>query len=629
MTILNTSASALLAFQRALDTISHNVANASTPGYSRQQANLAAQPGNTPYSFGYVGNGVEISQITRNIDNFQFARRLDSSAEMGRLDELSALASRLDKSLTDTGTGLSKPWSDFFDSTQAVASQPASPVARQALLGKAEGLAARFRSLDSQLTSLGREINGKLNSSLADANRLAGAIAGLNKEIARQQGQAGQPPNDLLDKRELLATELSQLMGATTLLQDNGAMSVFTPGGQALVIGTDALPLTIAADPYQPDRLEPALQVAGNAARLGQNAWGGQIAGLLEFRSQVLDPASAQLGRIATGFVQSFNSQHRQGMDLYGDLGGDFFSPLQPSVSIHAANTGSATLTATLADPSAFDGNDVALAFDGSNWTATLRSNSTPVAISGSGTVASPLRVGGVDVVVAGAAAAGDRFLLQPASGAASRVRVAITDPARVAAASPLAAAAAFANLGNARVSAVDTSNISDPALLTPATIVFTSPTSYTLDGSGPFPYNASTGIAGAGWTLQLDGSPVAGDRFDVGPRSPGSSDNGNARRFAALDDPGLLDGGTVSLNGAIGQLTVQTGIAARQAESTLEAQTAVNQQIINDREATSGVNLDEEAANMLRYQQAYQAAAQLVSTADTLFQTLLAAVRR
>lgn len=630
MTLLNTSSSALLAFQRALDTISHNVANAATAGYSRQRVELAAVPGSVAHGFGYVGDGVEVTGVTRAADQFLLARRMDSLSETGRLDSLATLSARLDTALTDAGSGLGKPWSAFFDASQGVASQPASTAARQALLDSAGDLAARFRGLDGQIAGLDREIDTRLAAGMAETNRLAANLAKLNEAIMRQQGlAAGQAPNDLLDQREQLAGELGRLVGATTLIQDDGSMSVFTPGGQALVMGTQAASLTTLADPYRPTRLEPAQLMNGSTARLGGNVLSGEMGGLLEFRRNVLDPAAEQLGRIATSLVSSVNAQHREGMDLYGQLGGNFFTPITPATSAHSANTGSASLGATLADPAALDGADVVLSYNGSAWSAASRATGAPLPLSGAGTAASPLRVGGVDVVVSGAAAAGDRFLLQPASGAAGRVQVALTDTARIAAAAPVAATAALTNLGKATPDSLSVDNAANPALLAATAIVFPTATTYTLNGSAPFAYNASVGIVGYGWTLKLSGTPVAGDRFDVTSRGPNSSDNGNARQFATLDGGGLLDGGSTSLKGALGQLTVQAGMAARQAESSRDAQAAVHARLDAEQAATAGVNLDEEAANMLRYQQAYQAAAQMVATADTLFQTLLAAVRQ
>lgn len=629
MSLLNTSTSALLAFQRAMDTVSHNVANAGVAGYSRQRTELATNPANN-YGSGFVGAGVHVAAITRSVDQFQTGRALDSTSELSRLEQLATLSARIDTSFSDSGTSLGTPWSGFFDAVQGVATMPAANASRQTLLRNAETLAARFRALDGVVSGLQREVAGRIGNTVERASRLTAEIASLNAEIGRQRGLAGgQPPNDLLDQRERLVSELGGLVGVTTALQDDGALNVFMEGGTALVVGNTAMALTTTADEFRPDRVGIALVANGVVTRLGESATGGALRGLLEFRSDVLDPASRELGRVAATLVTQVNEVHHTGMDQYGDLGGDFFAPISPAVLAGRNNTGSGALSATLADPAALVGADLEFSFDGVVWSVTDRATGFPASLSGSGTPASPFRVDGIDVVVSGAPAAGDRFLLQPAAGAATRVRLAVSDPARIAAASPLAATAALTNTGAASVSAIDVDDVSAAGFASPSTIVFTSPTSYTRDAAGPFAYSEATGIAGAGWTLRLSGPPSAGDTFQVALRGPGSSDNGNARLFAALDDVAVLDGGTTSLNGAVAQVTVQAGFSARQYGDAHDAQRIVSEQITAEREATSGVNLDEEAAQLMKYQQAYQAAAQMIATADSLFDSLLAAVRR
>ncbi|MFN3843162.1 MAG: flagellar hook-associated protein FlgK [Rehaibacterium terrae] len=628
-TLLSNGISALTSFQRALSTISHNVANANTPGYSRQVLDLSARAGQA-YGFGFIGAGVQVDSVRRVTDLFNFARSLDSAAELGRLGELAALAGRVDKLVSDQGTGLTGPWSKFFDAGQGVSTQPTSTAARQNLLAAGEALAARFRSLDAQFKGMESELNGKLRAGVDDANRLSAEIARLNQEIVRQRGLAGgQPPNDLLDQRERLIGELSARLGVNTVLQDDGALNVFTPSGQAMVVGTTSLRLGTVADPFSPDRLELAIETPHGRVLLNDGAIGGSLGGLLEFRRDVLDPAAAQLGRMAATLAHSFNAQHRAGVDLYGQPGGDFFTPIVPTTAGHTLNAGSAALSASLSDIAGYRGEDVVLAFDGTGWSATERTTGRAVPLGGSGTAGDPLVFNGVSVVVSGTAAPGDRFLVRPAIGAAGQLSIAVKDPARIAAASPLRASADLANVGNMSVQSL---TVEDAGILdfnASHTIVFTGPNSYTIDGVGPHAYDPDAGIAQGGWRLKLEGTPVAGDSFRIAPRGAGSSDNGNARLFAVLDGRGQLDGGNLSLNGALGQLTTSVGSAARHAEYARDAQQIIDTQVRAEREAVSGVNLDEEAANLVRYQQAYQAAAQMIGTADTLFQTLLAAVRR
>jgi flagellar hook-associated protein 1 FlgK len=228
---------------------------------------------------------------------------------------------------------------------------------------------------------------------------------------------------------------------------------------------------------------------------------------------------------------------------------------------------------------------------------------------------------------VGGTPGLNDRFLLQPTGAAITGLSVAITDPSRIAAANPVKAGADLANTGTGVLGKLDVLDASDPALLNPASIEFIDANQYTIDGAGPFTYTPGQAISANGWSLVLDGKPAAGDTFTIGKTGPGSSDNGNASRLAGVEDAKALSGGTVALNGALGGLTTQVGAAARSAEYSLQAQQVINDNAQAARDSVSGVNLDEEAADMLRLQQAYQAASQLISTAENMFQTILRAV--
>lgn len=623
--VLSTGTSALLAFQRALGTVGHNVANAATPGYSRQRVEFAARPGQGTGAT-YIGQGVDVERLRRLADGLVFARQVDSSGELGRLGQLSSLSTRVDALLSDSATSLSGPWSAFFGAAKGVVSDPTSPVARSQLITAGEQLASRWRSLDGQLATIEKDTDQKLVTTVADANRLAGEIAALNRDIAAA-GTNASP--DLLDARALRIDQLSRLVGAETVEQDDGAINVFTQGGQALVLGQRAMTLSTVADPYRPDRLQIALEGGNGPVRLPASIVGGELGGLLEFRGRVLDPARAELGRAATAFALAFNEVQRAGVDYNGVPGTDFFSLAPPRSDAHAGNTGSATMSATVDDIGALTGHDLVLRFDGGTWSATRADSGEPVALAGTGTAADPLRVGGLALVVGGAPANGDRFSVSPTAGASASLAVVLQDPAGIAAASPVLASADAANLGDARVGSA---RVTDPAAFAGfagATIEFIDADQYTIDGAGPFAYTAGAPIAAGGWALTLDGTPAAGDRFALARTPPRSADNGNARAFAALDTQGVLDGGRTSLTNGLSQLTARVGSDARHADLTLEAQQAIHAQVEAERESVSGVNLDEEAADMLRFQQAYQAAAQVIATADTVFQTLLGAIRR
>jgi len=623
--LLATGSSALLAFQRALSTVSHNVANLNTPGYSRQRTEFAARNG-TFHGYGYQGGGVQIVDVHRMADSLATARLLDSTGELNRLQQMSVLSNRLDSLFSEKATGIAAPWSGFFDSISALSSSAAGAADRQSVLSQANALVTRFNQIDQQLDKVDGEVNSGLTSAVGEVNRLAKEIAQLNGRIGNGANASG----DLLDRRDQLISQLIGYTGGTAVQQDGGQINVFTAGGQPMVVGATASSLVTVADPYRPERLQVALETNGQRVTLDKRALGGQIGGLMEFRTTVLDPAIAELGRIAMSLAETFNEGHRAGMDQYGQMGGDFFTAPQPQISSHSGNTGNAVLQPSLGDLGALNGKNVMLRFDGGNWVATDPDTGTAIPVTGTGTAADPLVVNGVELVLSsGTPATNDRFLLQPTAGAAGTLKLAISDPSRIAAASPVKAKADLANTGTGKLGAVTITNPADPNLLAPSVIEFIDANQYTIDGAGPFTYTPGQAITHDGWSVTLDGAPAAGDAFNLGPTGANSSDNGNAKLLSNLDDARKLNGGTLTLNGAISGLTTTVGSAARQADYSAEAQQVLQDQAQAARDAISGVNLDEEAADLMRLQQAYQAAAQIISTADTLFQSLLSATRR
>ena len=623
--LLATGSSALIAFQRALSTVGHNVANINTPGYSRQRVELEARDA-TYFGYGYQGNGVQIVDVRRMADSLATSRLLDSGGELARLQQLSTLSSRLDQLFSEKATGISAPWSSFFDSVNALSSNAAGSADRESVLAQANALVTRFRQIDQHLDGLDIEVNAGLTAATDEVNRLAKEIAQLNGQI----GGSSSPSGDLLDRRDQLISELVAFTGGNAATQDGGLVNVFSAGGQPLVVGAAASTLVTVPDPYRPERLQVALETNGQRVTLDKRALGGQIGGLVEFRTTVLDPAMAELGRIATSLAQTFNEGHRAGMDQYGQMGADFFTLPAPRLSSNANNTGNASLTTSVGSVGGLNAQNVLLRFDGAAWVATHPDTGASIPMTGTGTAADPLVVNGIEVVLAsGTPAANDRFLLQPTAGAAGNLGVAITDPGRIAAATPVKATTDLANTGSGKLSGLKVTDAANAGLLAPADIEFIDATQYTINGTGPFAYTPGQTIAYNGWSVVLDGAPAAGDTFSVGPTGANSSDNGNAKLLSNLDDARVLNGGTLTLNGAIGGLTTQVGSAARQADYSAQAQQVIHDQAQAARDAVSGVNLDEEAADLMRLQQAYQAASQIIATADTLFQSLLAATRR
>ena len=624
--VLGTGASALLAFQRAMSTVGHNVANATTPGYSRQRVELEARPGQ-PGRIS-IGQGVDVDRLRRLADGLVYARQLDSAGEMGRLTQMAGLSSRVDKLVSDPTTGLATTWSSFFSAAKGVVADPTSTAARSQMLTTGGQLAARWRSLDGHLTQLGNEVEASLKDNISAANQLAGEIANLNRDIIAS-GDNASP--DLLDQRDLRVGQLSALVGAEGVLQDDGAMNVFTIGGQPMVLGARAMQLSTVPDPYQANRAQLAVQSPAGPVPLPVGSVSGAIGGLLEFRGNVLDPARAELGRLATAFAETFNATQRGGIDYAGNPGADFFTLPDPKIYPHSGNAAASTASfaTSVGDVGALTGNNLVLRFDGAAWSAARADTGQAVAMTGTGSAADPFVVEGVELVLSGSATAGDRFLLQPTAAAAADIRLALTDPGQIAAAAPMTVGLDAGNIGNV---SGGTASVTDPALFagfTSANISFLDANTYTIDGGPPIAYAPGDTITGSGWSLVLKGNPAAGDEINLGRTGPRSSDNANARLLAAVDAKAVLNGGRNDVTAGLSQLTARVGGDARHAQLNLDAQQVMDDQIVAERESVSGVNLDEEATNMLRYQQAYQAAAQVIATADTMFQALLGAVRR
>jgi flagellar hook-associated protein 1 FlgK len=620
--ILATGSSALLAYQAALNTTSHNIANANTDGYSRQRVDLTAKLGQGSGS-GYIGAGVDVVSVQRITDALVNARLQTSNSAYSRIDAYANYASRIDTLMSDGATSLSAPLQSFFDAAAALANAPASGAARQSLLGAAQTLTGRVATLQSQLDGMNGDINQSLASTVASINDDTKALARLNEQIVNAQSMyGGQPPNDLLDQRDQLVQKIAGSIGISTALQDDGSLNVFTASGQALVVGKQATELGTAADAYGSGTLD----VTYNGAPITRQLSGGTIGGLLDARREVIDPARNELGKLAAGLAAAVNAQNAAGVDLAGNRGGDLLTMPAGSAFAAKANAGNAAMNVAITDVAALTGSSYVLKFDGSGWSASDAASGTTVPLSGSGTSGDPLRLGGVAITVGGSAQPGDRFLVQPTANAASQLKLATSDASKIAAATAVRASAVSGN--SSGVASIRVDDGGNAALTDPVTITFTDANTYQINGSGSHAYSAGDAISVNGWSLTLSGSVAAGDRFSVQKTGANSSDNGNAQALARLGDRALFDGGLESINAAQSSLTTQAATRAQQAGLALDAQSAVKAQAQSARESVSGVNLDEEAADLIRFQQAYQAAAQVIATANEIFQSLLQATR-
>ncbi len=623
---LNTSLTGLLANQNALATTSHNIANVNTEGYNRQRIVFGTLPASN-VGVGFVGRGVQVESISRVVDGFRTSQLRDSVSEQSRLEALYQMSSGIDTLLASPNTGLSGPLNNFYASMQKLADDPSSLAARQAVMSEASILVDRFQTLNGRLDTLAGDVETQLDINIEEVNLLTGAIADVN--LAIQSASVGGQPNDLLDQRDLLLKDLASKLSVTVV--DDGAMvNVFAANGQALVLGAQPSSLSLIPGEYAGTGSQIGLSGPGvSGVQPLDDLSGGTVGGLLDFRREVLDPIRNGLGQLATALTSSVNGQHRLGMDLDGALGGDFFAIDAPLVLTGRSNAGTGVVTVSIGDPGALTTGDYVLGYDGAAYSLRRLDTGAVVPLSGSGTALDPFVADGLSIVVNPPPAAGDTFLIRPTVAAASGLGLAVDDIRHLAAAMPVISSADLTNTGNGTIFGDNVVDISHPDLLDPVTIAFTDPNTYTINGAGSFAYVPGQTIAVNGWEVVLDGAPEAGDVFNVNSNVGGVGDNRNALALFDSGTRGILNGGTLSVQSGFENLVAATGAATRQAEINLTAQSSITEQITAEQLATSGVNLDEEAANMLRYQQAYQAIAQLIGVADVLFQTVLAASSR
>jgi flagellar hook-associated protein 1 FlgK len=621
------SVSALQALQSAMSVTSNNIANASTPGYSRESIELSAA---APQSNGTtsVGNGVVVNGVSRAF-NQATANQLNSSqSSLGQLNALQTYSSQIDNLVGTTAGGLSTALQNFYSAWSDVANSPTSPATRQALLGKAQSVAASFQSTSSQLDALNVDINSRITADVQQINSLGASISTLNKQIVVSTAQAGgQAPNALIDQRDQLVLNLSKLTGVSTTTDSNGAMNVFLGNGQPLVLQGNTTTLTTVGNQFDASQLEVSTSTS-NGNVISGSITSGELGGLLAARSQVVNPAKNQLGQIATAFSQTANLQQNAGLDLTGQLGANLFSAGAPLATASSKNTDATTAAVSVSNIGALTANSYVLSYKGGAYSLTNAADGSAVAFTGGGTIASPLVAAGVSIVLSATPASGDQFLIQPTARAAGTFATLLSNPSQIAAAGAVQATSASANTGSATISSGTVLDATDPNLLGTVTIQFTSATTYSVNGAGSFTYAAGGNITQNGWQVQISGAPATGDSFTVQSNAGGTGDNRNALLSAGQQSQAVLENGTVSVNNAVSTLITGVGSQAQQINTAQTAQTAVNSQALSNQQSVSGVNLDEEAAKLLQWQQAYQASAKALQIGSTLFQSLLTAVQ-
>ena len=631
--LFTSALSGMNAAQAGLATAQHNIANASTPGFSRQEVLVGARAGQQAGA-GFIGQGVDVTGVRRIYDQFLNTQVMQEQTQASYLSTYYTAMKQIDNLVADPTAGASPAMQEFFSAMNGVANNPESVPARQTLLGSAQFVVNRFQAIDQRLTDIANGLTSQITSTVNAINTYAQQIATLNGNIKRAtaSSQTGQLPNDLLDQRDQLINQLNKEINVSVQTQPDGTSSVFIGNGQALVIDERAMSLRPVQSTSDPSKVDIAYQVGTNIIPLQQSSLqAGNLGAYLAFRDQSLEPARNSLGRVALGLAISVNQQSMLGQDLNGFPGGNLFNAAAPRISKGVNNTGTATISAVVTDVSALTTSDYQLRFDGSNYSMVRLSDNT-VTNLGATLTPSPTVDGFTVTLASGVMSAGDSFLIRPTANAARDIALSINDPTKIAAAVPIRADAALTNTGTGQISSgtVNAPPPIDVNLQQAVRIVFNNPpTTFSVTGNGTgnpvnVAYMVGSNISYNGWTVQISGAPQAGDVFDVTANTNATGDNRNALLMAGLQIKNLMANGTTSLQGAYGQLVGEVGAKTHELNVTSQAQNNMVDQTVVSQQAVSGVNLDEEAANLLRYQRAYQAAAKAMQIANTMFDALL-----
>lgn len=656
MSLLNVGARALLTNQIALQTTGNNIANVSTPGYSRQSAHLVTVPGQ--YSpQGYIGKGVAVETILRNHSELLTRQAaLAGSAQAG--DKVrSERLNQMQEIYSGGKDGLGTAISDMLGSLSDVLNSPTDMTARTVTLTRMAETAGRFRTAAERLSDIEYTVNEQLKNNVVKINNIAQSIAAVNGEIAAAQGN-GQSPNDLLDQRDQLIRELNQYIQTSQIPADDGTVGVFVAGSQPLVMATTATELSLQVAKEFPGSGQMALYIQRQGTQVELNEQmlgGGEMQGLLRFANQDMAEGRNLLGRLAQGMAMTMNEQHKLGRTLDGEFGKDLFAV---PTSVPGYSSGAATGNVTFTDPTQFAASDYEIRFTTPSAGVVVRLTDGTTTSFTSLTDPSLNNIDGLEFNLTAAGIAGERMLFKPFASTAQTIEAKIYAPKDLAAANPINAAMGTSNSGSLQLEGLKATGIPAltlPTIGTPVTLSFNAtggfsvanggtpmdistdpPTPITPTSLGPPPvyaYTSGQAINIDGWQITLKGTPNDGDTVTIGNvLDPQYGDAykrnaGNGGALMALRDVKMFDDATLQDGWA--NAIAQVGTRTQSAQYATNMSTTIANNLERDRLAVSGVNLDEEAAKLIQYQQAYQASAKMLQVAQSIFDNLMQTVGR
>ncbi len=620
--LLEVGVSGLTAARLALQTAGNNIANVNTPGYSRQSVVQTSQRANFSGAL-YLGAGTAIQSVQRAYNEFAVAQQRDLQSQVAKSTLVSTQLGSITGMLGTETSGVAPAMSQVFANLQALSANPSDTATRTTALAGAANFVHMMQATAQQLTDARTSLNQQLGSIAAEVNSYAAQVASLNNQIAVATA-AGGSPNDLLDQRDQVVQQLSQDIRVSALKTSGGDVSLYLGSGQPLVVGGTSYALSSQSDPSLPTDQRLVLQnSAGRPVPVSlAGVGGGKLAGVIDVRDGALNAAQNSLGRISAVLATALNQQQTLGVDAAGQPGQPMFTLPGPQVIARGDNPGTASLSAAFADTTALTGSDYQVVFDGSQYAVTRLADSTTMVFA-----SMPQTIDGVTMALSGTPAAGDAFLVRPTIGVVAGLALALSNPNQIAAGGALVASAPLTNQGTATVSQpVVDGYPADPALRDPVTITFTPGGAYTVTTpsgtSAPMAFANGGSIAVNGWSVQVSGTPAAGDAFVIGPNTNPGGDSRNAVAMAALQSASLVAGATLA--GALGGVISFTASQQQAAQTALGVQQSMLTTAKNDVQSAAGVNLDEEASNLLTLQQAYQASSKYIQIADSLFQGLM-----
>ena len=669
--LLNIGLSGLSASKTSLAVTGHNISNVNTPGFSRQSTVQATQVPQFSGA-GYIGSGTTLTDVRRSYSEFLSTQLRSSTALNSDVEAYKSQIEQLDSLLAGSTTGITPALQKFFSSLQTAAEDPANIPARQLVLSEAEGLAKRFNTVYDRLSEQNEFINKQMSAVTDQINRLAGSVGQLNDAIAVAAAN-GKDPNDLLDAREEAVRQLSTFIGVTAVPQDGNGLNLFVGSGQPLVVGNTVSRLEAVTGRADPTRMEIDF-VSGNSRQAVTTLLtGGELGGLIRYREDVLDTTMNSMGRLSLAVADQVNTQLGQGLDLKGQVGTKLFNnfndPALAALRVRAySGNSNAQPLLNITDTSVLTTSDYRLEFDGTSYSARRLSDNAPINVTNTAGLLSFKDAAGrdqgftVDVNGPPAPAAGDLFQLQPTRRGAASISTVLDQPDQLAFAAPVRSQALLQNIGSATIGQPELKAFGAGAnpmtalktALTPAvtmaynalTGLFSVPAGATLtrintDGSNAVPpafqpsqQNTYKLALADGSVVQMtiSGRPENNDQFQVGFNSNGVSDNRNALKLADLQnkqtvglDPLVTSISTgTSFTDGYGDLVERVGTLTAQARTDSAATTSILKQATDNRDSLSAVNLDEEAANLIKFEQYYNASAQVIQVARSLFDTLI-----